>query len=154
MKQLLFIGVLAVLLLSSCKGLEEPTILRIEDVNVNELSKDRIDLDANMIIYNPNGVALDLSSADLKMIIDDIEIAHMTQNYDLTMPANSEFKMPAKIVMDLKKLYGDNPLNALGKGLQIISTRELDVLFKGNIKAGKGMMKITVPVDQIENVKF
>lgn len=140
--------------ISSCGSLEEPTVLRIEDVEVLEMNKERIDMNASMVIMNPNSVALDLSSADLDVITDDIIIAKIKQNYDLSMPANAEFDMPINISMDLNKLYRDNPLAALGKGLQIISEKQLEVLLKGNIKAGKGVAKITIPVEQKELVKF
>jgi|GEM_PF-426774 len=140
----------------SCNNLTlvDPTLERIEDVDIKEMSKERIDMDAHLIINNPNGVALDLASADLDVLVDNVVIANIKQTVDATMPAKSEFKMPVKITMDLAKLYKDNPLAALGKGLQIMSDKKLDVQFKGNIKAGKGVAKLTVEVDQVETVKF
>ena len=140
----------------SCNNLtlEDPTLERIEDVDINEMNKDRIDMDANLIINNPNGVALDLASADLEVLVDNIVIANIKQTLDATMPAKAEFKMPVKITMDLAKLYKSNPLSALSKGLQVMSDKKLEVQFKGNIKAGKGVIKLIVDVDQVEIVKF
>lgn len=143
-------------MLFSCSDLtlEDPTIERIEDVDIHQMSKERIDMDAFLIIHNPNAVALDLASANLDVLVDNIVIANIKQTVDATMPAKSEFKLPVKITMDLAKLYKENPLSALSKGLQIISDKKLEVLFKGNIKAGKGLVKLTVDVDQMEIVQF
>ena len=146
----LFIG----FVLTSCKGIEEPSVKEIKNVDIENLDTENFRATADMVIYNPNAFALDLASADLVAIVDGIEVADITQNYDTKMPANSDFDMPINIAMDLNKLYGDQPLNALGKSLQIISRRELEVHFKGSLKVGKGSMKITVPIDKVELVKF
>ena len=146
----------AITLLTSCNSLtlEDPTLERIEDVDIKEMSKSRIDMDAHLIINNPNGVALDLASANLDVLIDDIVIANIKQSLDAKMPANSEFRLPVNITMDLEKLYNENPLTALGKGLQIMSEKKLETRFRGNIKAGKGMVKLKIDVDQLEIVMF
>lgn len=149
---ILFFGL--VIFLSSCASIQEPTIERIEDVDIIEMSKSKLDLNAFMVVNNPNAFALDLAKAELTVYVDDIELAKINQAFDTSMPANDNFKMPINIKMDLQKLYEANPIAALGKGLQIMSDRKLNVQFKGSIKVGKGAVKISVPVDQIELVKF
>ena len=153
---LTILATLLSVLFISCNNLalEDPTLERIEDVDIKEMSKDRIDMDAHLIINNPNIVALDLASADLDVLVDNIVIANIKQTLDATMPAKAEFKLPVKITMDLVKLYKNDPLTAISKGLKIMSDKKLDVQFKGNIKAGKGMAKLTVDVDQVEIVQF
>ena len=153
---LILLTLIASTLFISCNNLtlEDPTLESIEDVDIKEMSKDLIDMDAHLVINNPNGVALDLASADLDVLVDNIVIANIKQTLDANMPAKAEFKLPVKITMDLAKLYKSNPLTALTKGLQIMSDKKLEVQFKGNIKAGKGVAKLTVDVDQVEIVKF
>ena len=153
---LILIALISTTLFISCNNftLKEPTLERIEDVDIKEMSRERIDMDAFLVISNPNSVALDLASADLDVLMDNTVIANIKQTLDATMPAKAEFRMPVKITMDLAKLYEENPLAALGKGLQIMSAKKLEVQFKGNIKAGKGVAKLTVDVDQMEIVKF
>ena len=147
---------LSALLFISCSdiALEEPTLERIEDVDIKEISKDLIDMNAHLIINNPNGVALDLASADLDVLVDDIVIANIKQTLDAKMPAKAEFKLPVRITLDLAQLYKDNPMAALGKGLQIVSNKKIEVQIKGKIKAGKGVAKLSVDVDQLEIVRF
>ena len=151
---LIFIPLAVVLYFSSCSTIVEPTLERIEDVEIITMNKSTVELNANMVINNPNGFALDLDKADLVAMLDDVELAKINQTYETSMPAKGEFKMPIYINMDLNKLYNDNPLAALGKGIQIISDRKLEVQFKGTISVGKGMAKVSVPVDQLELVEF
>lgn len=150
------LSLLTIVLFTSCNELtlEDPTLERVEDVDVKNMSKDLIAIEANLVINNPNIVALDLASADLNVLIDNIVIANIKQTVNATMLAKSEFKLPVKITMDLAKLSKENPITALSKGLQIISDRKLDLQFKGDIKAGKGIAKLTVAVDQVETAKF
>ena len=154
MKKLLFISYCLILILSSCNTVLEPTVERVEDVDIVEMTKSKLELNAFMVLNNPNGFELDLENADLTVYVDDIELAKIEQTYETTMPKNGEFNMPININMDLDKLYRDNPLAAIGKGLQIMSDKKLNVQFKGTILVGRGMAKIPVPVDQEEEVKF
>ena len=152
LKGLIFVSF--ILIMSSCVSVEEPTLERVDDVEVLTISKSKIEINANMILNNPNGFALDLEKADLKAFLDDVEIANIDQTYETSMPANSEFEMPVYINMDLDKLYNDNPIKAVAKGLEIMSDRTIEVKFQGTIKAGKGMAKVAVNINQLETVSF
>jgi len=142
------------LLLMSCGALEEPTVERIEKVDIEKLTSKQVIGTADMVLKNPNGFALDLAATDLVALSEGIQLATIKQTYDTQMPANSEFKMPIRLEIDLQKLYEDDPLGALGKGMQIYSKRELELNFVGTIQVGKGSAKLSVPIDQTELVKF
>lgn len=154
MKNILYFSLCLAFLFTSCSSVLEPTLERIEDVDIVEMSKSRLELNAFMVLKNPNGFALDLSKADITVYVDEIELAKIDQSYDTSMPKEGEFKMPVNIKLDLDKLYGDNPIAALGKGMQIMKDKKLTVQFKGTILVGKGVAKISVPIDQEEEVKF
>lgn len=140
--------------LSGCQQPDEPSVRSVTNVDIKTVNKDLINLTADMVIHNPNAFALQLSQADLKAYVDDVEIATIIQQYDTEMPAQSDFNMPIDVKMDLKKLYGDEPIAAIGKALQVMADRKLDVRFKGIIKAGSASVKLTIPVDQVEQVVF
>ena len=154
MKNILYISFCLALFLSSCSSVVEPTVERVIDVEVVEMTKSKLELNAYMVLNNPNSFELDLDNADLTVYVDDIELAKINQTYETTMPSKGEFNMPININMDLDKLYRENPLAAIGKGLQIMSDKQINVQFKGTILVGKGVAKISVPVDQEELVKF
>ena len=142
------------LTLSACNSVLEPTVERIEDVDLVEMTKSKLELNAFMVLKDPTGFALDLDKADITVFADDVELAKINQTYETTMPGNGEFNMPININMDLDKLYRENPLQALAKGMDIMSDKRIDLTFKGTIMVGKGFAKIEVPIDQLEEVKF
>ncbi|MFT6337945.1 MAG: LEA14-like dessication related protein [Halioglobus sp.] len=155
MKHIFSIILFSCFIFSSCStSILEPTIEKIEDVDIIEMSKSKLELNAFMILKNPNGFSLDLAKANMKAYVDDIELATIDQTFDASMPANENFKMPITIKMDLDKLYRENPIAAIGKGIQIMSDKKLLVKFIGTIDVGKGMAKISVPIDQEEMVAF
>jgi LEA14-like dessication related protein len=155
MKHIFSIILFSCFIFSSCStSILEPTIEKIEDVDIIEMSKSKLELNAFMILKNPNGFSLDLAKANMKAYVDDIELATIDQTFDTSMPANENFKMPITIKMDLDKLYRENPIAAIGKGIQIMSDKKLLVKFIGTIDVGKGMAKISVPIDQEEMVAF
>lgn len=155
MKHIFSLAIIACLIMTSCStSILEPTIEKIEDVDIIEMSKSKLELNAFMVLKNPNAFSLDLAKANMKAYVDDIELATINQSFDTSMPANENFKMPITIKMDLDKLYRENPMAAIGKGIQIMSDKKLMVKFKGTIDVGKGMAKISVPIDQEEMVAF
>ena len=92
--------------------------------------------------------------ADITVFADEVELARINQTYETSMPGSGEFNMPININMDLDKLYRDNPLQAISKGIQIMSDKKITLDFKGTIMVGKGFAKVSVPIDQQEEVKF
>ena len=154
MKKVLILSLFLVIIMSACTSILEPTVEGIEHVDVVNFSKDNIELNAFMVLKNPNNFELDLDNADLTLYVDEIELAKINQTFETTMPKEGNFNMPININMDLKRLYEENPLQAISKGLEIMSDKKLDVHFKGTIDVGKGMAKVSVPVDQLEEVKF
>ncbi len=143
------------IMLSACNSaLVEPTLEKIEDVDILEMTKSNLELNAHMVLNNPNGFSLDLAGANIKVYVDDVELATIDQTFDTSMPANENFNMPINIKMDLDKLYRENPIAAIGKGIQIMSDKKIKVTFKGTIDLGKGMAKVSVPIDKEEEVSF
>ncbi|MFT6807754.1 MAG: LEA14-like dessication related protein [Saprospiraceae bacterium] len=145
---------ITLLLLVSCNQITNPTLEGIEDVKIVEASIKKLEINVNAILNNPNVFVLDLARADLTVLVDGIELAHVLQTFDTQMPANSDFKMPLNIKMDLARLYKDNPLGALSKGMKILNEKQLLIQILGHIKIGKGNAKISVPIDQEELIKL
>ena len=138
----------------SCNTITHPTFEGLENVELEEVNSPKLVVMADMVINNPNSFALDLAEADLYAIAEEIELARINQTFNTEMSAKTDFKMPVRIDMDLSKLYKDDPLGAISKGLNIINEKQINVLFQGEIKVGKGKAMVSVPIDQLENVKF
>lgn len=151
---------LSILLLSlvglSCSSISEPTVERIENVKIESFSQSRVSATADMVLLNDNAVTLDLAAADLVAIADGIEVATIKQNYDMTMQANAESKMPMSLDIDLQKIYDStgDAVEKMNKAIELYSKRELLIQFQGTIKVGRGSAKLSVPIDKEELVKF
>ena len=86
MKHLFSIILLSCFIFSSCStSILEPTIEKIEDVDIIEMSKSKLELNAFMVLKNPNGFSLDLAKANMKAYVDDIELATIDQSFDTSM---------------------------------------------------------------------
>lgn len=144
----------SMLLFYSCESIKNPTLISIENVIIDELSTSTVSMNVDAILNNENSFALDLASAELQILVDDIEVAKIFQTFDTSMPGRSEFPMPLYIKMDLKQLAKDNPIAAVTQGLKIMSERQLNVQLLGTIRVGKGSAKIEVPIDQVQLVSF
>lgn len=141
-------------LVSSCSNIENPSLKSVTNVDVVNMSTDLVDINAEMVFHNPNSFSLDLANTDMIAYVDDIELAVIKQNYEATMPANTDFNMPVNIKLDLKKLYKNDPISALSKGYKIMAEKKLNIKFVGSISVGKGVAKVSVPIDQVETVNF
>tara|TARA_Y100000385_G_C12918057_1_gene561295 strand:- start:533 stop:919 length:387 start_codon:yes stop_codon:yes gene_type:complete len=121
--------ILVLFCFTSCDSITNPTFEGVENVVLEEMSTKNLVVKAEMIINNPNPFALDLEEADMYAIVEGIELARINQTFGTEMPANQNFRMPVSIDMDLTKLYADDPLGAISKGLKIMNEKRLDVLF-------------------------
>ena len=143
-----------VISLVSCESIVDPTFEGLDNVKLEEVSTQNLIVTADMVINNPNAFALDLAEAELSAIVEEIQIAKISQIINTQMPAKKDFRLPVRINMDLSQLYKEDPLGAISKGLKIMSDKQIQVLFQGEIKAGKGKALFSVPIDQLEMVNF
>ncbi len=153
MYKLLLLSVISIALLG-CDALQKPEVKDIRNIDVLKVTQDEMELTADLIVHNSNPIGLDLASAQLQILIDDIELGTMQQNLDVKMPPNADFSLPIQLKLDLTRLYKGDLLGAIGKGLQMFSKRSIRLRFLGDIKAGKAKVKFKVPVDQTKEIKF
>ena len=74
MKYFLMLAMSLSFLAISCGSIEAPSLQNIVDVEIIEISNKILEIDAAMVIYNPNPFALNLAEADMKAIIDGMEL--------------------------------------------------------------------------------
>lgn len=142
------------LMTAACTSIEEPTLKGVKDVEVLNINKERLEVELSLVLNNPNPFSLDLSSAYIEGIVDEKVLATINQSFDSSMPADAEFELPVVIDLNLKKLYENDPINALLKGMTILNEKKIYVQFVGDIKVGKGATKIAAPIDKLIEVKF
>ena len=140
--------------LSSCNTVQDPIFESVENVKIINASVKNVESTLDLVFSNPNSFALDFAQADLIISMDDVELGEVHQTYEAEMPSQSDFKMPIHVNLDLGKLYGDNVLEAMSKGLELMKKRELELRFQGEIYVGHAKTKIKVPIDRVKTIQF
>jgi len=91
-------------LLASCGKMEDPVFKAIENVKVNEvgMSKSAVTLDIRYL--NPNNFNGRLKQAEGDAWMDNTYLGHFIVDSSVSIPANSEFLVPVKLAVDMKKM--------------------------------------------------
>jgi len=140
--------------LVGCNPFEEPYVVGIGQIEIEEANVRKLRLKADLQIHNPNAVAIDLSRAAISIYSDEILLGTVDQDYDVEMSANADFGLPVLIAVDFSKVFEGDVLKALSFANQVISAREVDLRLEGHIYAGKDQAKFKIPIDRSEVVAF
>ena len=138
---------LAVVVLTGCK-LEPVTFERITNVSILGSEGDFINMDADAILFNPNSASGQVQSIELDVYFKDNQIAEIEELSKVKVPANGEFKVPLRLKLNKQKIQS-NWLETLAG---IISSRSLDLHFKGHIKLKIHGFRRNIPVDYVHSV--
>ncbi len=137
-----------------CQSYQEPYVVSVSKVQINEANIKRLSISASLEIYNPNNISMDLSRTDLTIISDNLELARIDQSHDIIMPGEANFDFPLSIEVDIKELFEGDVLRALSYGKKILDDRSIDIEIKGHLYAGKDAIQLKVPIDRKETIKF
>jgi len=142
------------LVLQSCQTYEEPSVVGISQVKINEVNMERLSISASLVIHNPNNVSLDLSRTFLSIISDDLVLANVDQTHNIKMPRSSDFDLPLSIEVDTKELFEGDMLQALSFANKLISARSIEIMAKGYLYVGKDAVQLKVPIERKETIEF
>ncbi|AZQ43294.1 LEA type 2 family protein [Nonlabens ponticola] len=146
MKNSLYI-IIALLFLTACDNpYEDITFVEIKNVRLTNISKNKVDLVADCILYNPNSVGLELREADFDVFLNGKKAAKVLQEKDALMPAKEEFTFPITASIDPEELYGKKASGLFDIAIQVLANEEVAVKYEGTLKAGKGSFNFLVPV--------
>ncbi|MEN7549880.1 LEA type 2 family protein [Rapidithrix thailandica] len=147
-----FLGSFLVLFLGlySCKSFEQPEFKGIENVSLLDLEQDEMQLEADAIMYNPNGIAATVKEIYLKVYIGENEVASMTEEMNVKAPSKENFAIPVKIRFAKKKIY-----NNIMEGLiSILSSKKVNLNYQGHIKVKALGVTWKVPMRQKQELKL
>ena len=143
-----------ILFFYSCKKIKQPQVVGVENIEVISVNKDSIVLDGVLMLQNDNRFSINLKETDLKVIMWDVEVAEIVQTLNTEMKAKSQFELPIRIKLELTKIYEEDPLAAVTKGLEMFSRKELTIDLIGHIKAGKDIASVIIPVERREVIEW
>ena len=104
MKSLLFVLVIIVMF-TSCGKMADPVFKGIENVKVNEIGRTESTVTLDIRYLNPNNFNGLLKQAEGDAWMDSTYLGHFTVDTSVHIPANSEFLIPVKMAVDMKKMF-------------------------------------------------
>ena len=146
--------VVIIFLLSSCSGYEEPYVVGVNNIRVNEMNIRNLDISADLRVHNPNPFGLDLSRTALSIYTDDRLIGTIDQAYETIMPGSSDFNLPIDIKLQLSNIYDGDVMKAVALGNKILTDRQITIVLKGYLYAGKDEVQLKIPIDREEVVEL
>jgi LEA14-like dessication related protein len=128
MKQLFFVLPL-IILLASCGKMKDPVFKGIENVKVNEVGIEESTVTLDIRYHNPNNFKGLLKQAEGDAWMDSTYLGHFIVDSSVHIPANSEFLVPVKLAVDMKKMLQHSLAAFLNENVLLKIT--------GQAKAGK-----------------
>ncbi|MBS1638371.1 MAG: LEA type 2 family protein [Bacteroidetes bacterium] len=142
----LFMFFCSLLILSSCKDLQEIQVNGVESFHVEKISTEGIEAEVKLKIKNPNSVGFSIYPSDFEVSYSGIRLGKARLHKRVHINANTEstyvFKLKSNFehinLMDITKL-----LNTANHGL---------IELNGDLKAGKFFVKKRIPVNYRQKV--
>lgn len=137
-------------LLFNCSFTKEPEFVGLENIEVIDSNSKSITLKADASFLNKNDVGGTLKTDDLKVYINEIEVASMISD-EFDVPKRKNFTIPLTVKVDTEKLVDKKSLGGL---LGSLISQSLKVHYKGEIKYKVMGYSSTYTVDEIQDVKI
>jgi LEA14-like dessication related protein len=148
-KRILFIS-LTFTLLFNCTVNEQPEFIRLDNIKVVNSTIKSITLSADALFNNPNDVGGVLKTDDLRVYVNDIEVAKVVAD-EFKVPSKKEFKIPLIVAVATDSIIDKKSIGGL---LGSLISQRLKVQYKGNIKYKVMGFSSTYKVDEIQDVKI
>ncbi len=101
-----------ILVMASCKSMKDPVFKSIENVKVSEVGMAGSLVTLDIRYHNPNNFNARLKQAEGDAWMDSTYLGHFVADSTVHIPANGEFLVPVRLVMDMKQIF-KNSLAAL-----------------------------------------
>ena len=150
-KTFYFLGLF--LLIYSCSVKKSPVFIKVDDVKLISFASDTVRLHANAYFQNPNDVRGKISTDEIKVIVNGVEMAKVYAD-DFIVPAINEFLIPLKVVIPTKRIFENNKNGILGGFINSILAKKVKVQFKGNLKYTVFGFQKEFLIDKTEEIKI
>lgn len=149
LKRIVFISLFFTLLFN-CTVNEQPEFIRLENLKVVDSNIKNITLSADALFKNPNDVGGTLKTDNLKVFINDTEVATVISD-EFDVPSKENFKIPLTVAVATDSIIDTKSLSSL---LGSLFSQKLEVQYKGEIKYKVFGYSSTYTIDETQNVKI
>ena len=109
--------------------MKDPEFKGIENVKVSEVGLAGSLVTLDIRYYNPNNFNGKLKQAEGDAWMDSTYLGHFVADSTVFIPANSEFLVPVRLVMDMKQIFKNSLAALLNEQVMLTIT--------GNARAGR-----------------
>ena len=115
---------------ASCRDMKDPVFRNIENVKGDKLNFSNSSVTLDMRYFNPNNFKGQLKQAEGDAWMDSTYLGHFVVDTTVNIPANSDFLVPVKLLVDMKQI--------LKHSLTALLNEEVNIRINGRARAGKG----------------
>lgn len=133
------------LLLMSCTVNEKPEFVKVNSLEVVEISIRNFILEADVQFLNKNSIGGILEARDFHVFIDSIDVA-VIKSEPFIVPKKNEFKIPLRATIPFEKVFNDNKQNLLNSIMNVVSKKDIMVTYKGKIRYKLGAFHYDYPI--------
>ncbi|MBX3255839.1 MAG: LEA type 2 family protein [Chitinophagaceae bacterium] len=130
---------LAVTVMISCRQIQEPEYIDVDNIAVNGNGLSNTSLSADVRFYNPNKQNIQFKSGSLDIYIDNRLLGHTELDSLIRIPRLDTFIIPVQIRVDMK--------NVISNALSLSMKDSVLVRLEGKVKVGRSGVFITKPVN-------
>jgi len=137
-------------LLFNCTVSEKPEFIGLESMKVIDSNIQSITLSADALFLNKNDVGGTLRTDDLKVYINDTEVATIISD-EFDVPKKQNFNVPLTVAVATDNIIDKKSLGGL---LGSLISNRLKVQYKGNIKYKVLGYSFTYTIDETQELKI
>ncbi|MFC0604541.1 LEA type 2 family protein [Winogradskyella pulchriflava] len=137
-------------LVFNCTVTEKPEFIGLENIKVVNSNIQTITLKADALFMNPNDVGGSLKTDDLKVYINDTEVATVVSD-EFNVPSKKNFTIPLIVAVATDSIMDNKSLGGL---LGSLISQRLKVQYKGDIKYKVLGYSSTYSVDETQELKI
>ncbi len=137
-------------LVFNCTVTEQPEFLGLDNIKVIDTNIKNITLSADALFLNPNDVGGTLKTDDLKVYINDSEVATFVSEA-FEVPSKEKFNVPLTVAIATDSIIDKKSLGGL---LGSLISQKLKVQYKGEIKYNVLGYASTYKIDETQNIKI
>ncbi|MFI5149341.1 MAG: LEA type 2 family protein [Bacteroidia bacterium] len=149
MKKNIFLFLSILIFTASCKY-KEVTLGQISGLKINKITTNGLELELGMKINNPNsyGFSIYRSSFRIKLGGADLGTARIAKRTHIKAHSDEVYTFTIKTSFDKLKEDG------LAGMISLFSKKNAEIEIKGNLKAGKFLLRKKIPVDRKQSTRM
>lgn len=137
----------AFIVFSFASCIEEPEFKDVSNFKIDEINQNQVCFNADVSVYNPNGVSLKIRKSVFDVYADDIYVgkAHLLSKYKMKRKQLNTNNVPVKIVLE-KGVF----LRLLG----FLRKDKVELRLKGILKGSAVIIPFRRKIDQKEQISL